>query len=96
MGIKVLGAQRWVDFGFISFQPSEFIKLSLCVFLAKVYSKNESLIAYLVPIALSVFLIMLQPDLGTTMVLLSFAISQIFLSGVPLLSFTILTIVTVS
>jgi len=86
-GFAALGARRWISLGFFNLQPSELIKLSLCIFLAKVASKNKNAISYFVPVVIVLGLIMLQPDLGTTMVVAIFALSQIFISDVNLLYF---------
>ena len=87
LGFKALGARRWIDAGFFSFQPSELIKLSLAMFLAKVASKNKNAISYFLPVLLVVGLIMLQPDLGTTLVVATIGLGQIFVSGIKLLYF---------
>ncbi|HTK03620.1 MAG TPA: putative lipid II flippase FtsW [Alphaproteobacteria bacterium] len=86
-GFTALGARRWISFGPINFQPSELIKLSLCLYLAKVASKGKSALSYFIPLALIAGLIMLQPDLGTTLVVAIFALSQIFVSDINLLYF---------
>lgn len=87
LGFKALGARRWIDIGFISFQPSELVKLSLALFLAKVASKNKNAISYFLPLFIVVGLIMLQPDLGTTLIVAIIGLSQIFVSGMNLLYF---------
>jgi len=79
---KLLGARRWLTFGPISFQPSEFIKLSLAVYLSKVASYDKKLLSYLIPLIAVSTLIMLQPDLGTTIVILALGLVQLFVSGV--------------
>ncbi len=84
IGLKVLGARRWIDLGFTTLQPSEFIKLTLAIYLATIASLNKKPIAYFVPIGLISLLVMLQPDLGTTIIIVLIAFSQIFISGVPL------------
>lgn len=87
LGFKALGARRWIDTGFFNFQPSELIKISLAMYLAKVASKGKNTLAYFLPLALVAILIMLQPDLGTTLVVATLGLSQIFVSGVNLLHF---------
>jgi cell division protein FtsW len=87
LGFKALGARRWIDTGFFNFQPSEIVKLSLALFLAKVASKNKNIRSYFLPVIIVVGLIMLQPDLGTTLVVSVIGLSQIFVSGVSLLYF---------
>ncbi len=67
----------WYDLGFFSFQPSEFAKSIIIVFLAVVYSQFEArkvknFYVFLFPIAISliiVFLVLIQPDLGTALIL---------------------------
>lgn len=83
-GLSALGARRWISFGIFNFQPSEIIKLSLCVYLAKVASRGKNPISYFLPLVLIAGLIMLQPDLGTTLIIATIGLSQIFVSGVNL------------
>ncbi len=85
--LSALGARRWISVGSFNFQPSELIKLALCVYLAKVSSKSKSALSYFVPLVVVAGLIMFQPDLGTTLVIAIFALSQIFISDVNLLYF---------
>jgi len=87
LGFSALGARRWIPLGFFSLQPSELIKLSLILYLAKVSAKNKGPLSYFVPIVIVAGLIMLQPDLGTTLVVATIGLSQIFVSGVSLLYF---------
>ena len=81
-GTKLLGAKRWLTLGTFSLQPSEFVKLTLAIYLAKVASKNKSLASFFLPIIIVSFLIMLEPDLGTTLVLVFLSFSQVFVSGI--------------
>ena len=85
--LSALGARRWISIGPINFQPSEFIKLGLALYLAKVASKKMKPISYFLPVVGVAFLIMLQPDLGTTLIVATIGLSQIFVSGVSLLYF---------
>jgi cell division protein FtsW len=80
---SALGARRWLDLGITSLQPSELTKLTLALYLAKVASKNKSTLSYLIPLALVAGLIMLQPDLGTTMVNVGIGFTQILVAGIP-------------
>jgi rod shape determining protein RodA len=71
------GAQRWINLGFIKLQPSEPTKLMLVISLASYYSRKEVIDGYslkqlIIPILLTglpFVLIMLQPDLGTALML---------------------------
>ena len=84
-GFSALGARRWISIGPINFQPSELIKLTICIYLAKVAAGKKGPFSYFIPLALIAGLIMLQPDLGTTLVILVIGFSQIFVSDVSLL-----------
>lgn len=87
IGIKLLGARRWVAFGFFNLQPSELIKLSLSVYLAKVASAKKGIISFFLPFVVVLGLIMLQPDLGTALVVAAIGLSQMFVSGTNLFYF---------
>jgi len=82
IGSKFLGARRWVYIGPISIQPSEFLKLTLAIYFAKVAEKEKQVLSYFIPLVIVGFLIMLQPDLGTTLVIVAIGMSQIFVSGI--------------
>ena len=77
-GIITSGAQRWIKIGSISFQPSEFVKISLILALAKFfqrppvregYSLKDLPLPFLL-LLLPTGLILKQPDLGTSIILL--------------------------
>ena len=87
LGSKFLGARRWIYIGPISIQPAEFVKLSLAIYFAKVAEKEKQLLSYFIPLVLVIFLIMLQPDLGTTLVVVAIGMSEIFVSGIKLVYF---------
>ncbi len=82
--LSALGARRWISIGPVNFQPSELVKLAICIYLAKVAEKSKGVLSYLLPLVAVVGLIMLQPDLGTALVVATIAFSQIFVSGVNL------------
>jgi cell division protein FtsW len=84
-GFSALGAQRWIKIGPINFQPSEVVKLALCIYLAKVASKDKKPLSYFIPLVLIAGLVMLQPDLGTTLVIVIIGFSQILVSNVSYL-----------
>ncbi len=88
MGRSTLGARRWIGFGPIHIQPSEFMKLSMVLCLAKYFESDRKIQGYgfldLIPPALLVIipagLIIMQPDLGTAMILcLVFASMMLFM-----------------
>ncbi len=87
IGVKVMGARRWIVLGTISIQPSEIVKLALAIYIAKVAASEKGSLSYFLPIAIVGGLIMLQPDLGTTLVVAAAAMVQIFVAGANLLHF---------
>lgn len=85
IGGQALGARRWIFLGTVSVQPSEFVKLALILYFAKLYSKGKGVLPYLLPLGVVLGLIMLEPDLGTALVITGAAMAQIFTSGINLL-----------
>lgn len=85
IGITVSGAKRWIDFGSFRFQPSELMKFTLTIYIAKIASMKKSLKAYLVPLGIVIALVMLQPDLGTSVIITLIVFSQINISGINFL-----------
>ncbi len=85
VGSKLLGARRWIVIGGFNFQPSEFVKISLALFFAWLYERKAPYWWYLGTLGLLVGLIMVQPDLGTTIVVTTIGIVQLFLAGIPIL-----------
>ena len=92
IGFKALGARRWIYAGPISFQPSELMKLSFVIYLAKVASSQKRFFSYFIPLGLVGLLIMLQPDLGTTLIIAATSMSQIFLAGINIFYFSLAAI----
>jgi cell division protein FtsW len=92
LGISALGAKRRIFLGPASFQPSEFLKLALAIYIAKVTEKEKKIVSYLFPILISAFLIMLQPDLGTTLIVLGVGFVQMFIAGLNLLQLIALSV----
>jgi len=84
---RILGARRWLNLGPISFQPSEVAKLSLSLGLAYFAEKKAQWWKYLSLIGLIMFLIMLQPDLGTSLVIAAISAVSLFVAGMPLVYF---------
>lgn len=80
-GSKVLGARRWISVGPFGFQPSEFMKFAMALVVAKLYKEDRPFWSYIVVVGLAGFLIMLQPDLGTTIVVVGVAFIQMFVAG---------------
>ena len=88
-GSSALGAQRWYNFGFFQVQPSEFTVLVLIVAVATFSSRrNEGLRLYdivrlLTMVLVPVGLIVLQPDLGTAIIIILVTAAMMAIAGVP-------------
>ncbi|MDG1449378.1 MAG: rod shape-determining protein RodA [Ascidiaceihabitans sp.] len=84
------GAQRWIDLGFMRLQPSELMKITLVMFLAAYYDwlppeKKSRPLWVLLPIAIILLptaLVIQQPDLGTSLLLVMAGGGIMFLAGV--------------
>ena len=89
-----LGECRWFNFGPISFQPAEFLKLALCLYLADFLSRKkeegtigkwrEFWLPLLIVCGLSLFLVVIaQGDLGTGVALIAIIFGSLLVAGVP-------------
>ena len=93
LGVRVNGARSWFALGPLRMQPAELAKLGVLLFSAGLLSRRahrmDDVRLTLVPVCVVAggiaFLIMLQPDLGTTIVLGGITFAVLFVSGVPLL-----------
>lgn len=92
IGIRALGAHRWINFGFFVLQPAELAKLTLVTYLAAWFTGREQgrFFSFLILIAMVVGLILIEPDLGTSVIIVSIAVILYFMSGAPLSHFGIL------
>ena len=88
-GVKALGAHRWLNFGFFVLQPAELAKLAMVLYLSAWFSSKESnrLVSFFLLMSMVVGLIILEPDLGTSIIIMSTAISMYYLSGAPMWQF---------
>jgi len=88
IGVEVKGAKRWLNFYIFRFQPIEFIKPFFILTIAQIITSNwvKNLnFAYLISFILLsfvIFLLVIQPDLGQSVLLICTWISLIFVSGV--------------
>lgn len=94
-GKSAMGATRWLDLGFISIQPSEIIKISLILMLARYFHSLEgkltltSLYAPVIASLLPILLVMKQPDLGTAIITLIIVGGMFFAAGVRMIYFIV-------
>ena len=105
-GYTGMGAKRWIRIGGFNLQISEFAKIALVLFMAKYFHKLNAektigLFRSIVPLIVSMlvfFLVAIQPDLGTAVIILTLGLIAIFYAGInliyPLLSLIMLGLVS--
>lgn len=98
LGRTIAGARRWIDLGLVQFQPSEIIKLTLVLALAKYFQDHQDgrpydlfrlwkpILMLLVPFVL----VLLEPDLGTAIILLLVSFSILLFLGLSRRSIVVL------
>jgi len=89
-----LGARRRYDLGIFDFQPSEFTKVIFVIFLANTLASKSNNIFKLGLIVTNLLLIYIQPDLGTTVILVLVIFLLFFLTDVKFKSLTALLLLT--
>jgi rod shape determining protein RodA len=87
-GAVTRGSKRWLDFGFFKFQPSEFGKVLIVLFLAgfladraKRINESRTVLAAIGLAAGPIFLVFVQPDLGTALVYTAALMGTLFIAG---------------
>ncbi len=80
------GARRWIDLGIINFQPTEVAKFSIIVYLSSwfITKEHKRFFSFIALLSLMVLLILLQPDMGTAIIVFSIGIILYFLAGIQL------------
>ncbi len=89
LGLSHSDSTRWLNLGFMSFQPSELLKLSFLVYLAswfdsrrgKLQKFNSGLLPFLIIISIIGFLLFLQPNMGTFSIIALSAAATYFIAG---------------
>jgi len=97
------GSRRWLPLGPISFQPSELAKFTVVIYLAAYIDRNKDkmknfkngILPPLIVIGSMAILILMEPDLGTAVTLSAVAAAMIFIGGIKVSSFIILSIFSV-
>ena len=91
-GVTASGSQRWINLYFINLQPSELMKIAIIIFLAKYYhriqitnvNKFKNLLIPIIVLILPIFLVIAQPDLGTSILIALSGIVVLWLAGINL------------
>lgn len=89
LGPSLLGARRWISIGPIFFQPSEIVKLAFVLYLAAWFEQRDHLLGsmrqgfapFLVTLGVVATLVLLQPDLGTTLIIVLMSVAIYFSAG---------------
>jgi cell division protein FtsW len=101
LGVSVLGSRRWILIFGLTFQPSELVKVTLVVYLASYFARREEgmtmngLIPPFIVICVFAAIILLQNDYSTAIFVLVLGLAMIFIGGVRLLHFGLITLFTV-
>lgn len=86
LGQTVFGSTRWINLGFIQYQPSELMKFFTLIFFAAFLAEKKmsvkSIVLYLVMSVIPIYFVFNQPDLGTALTLIAITIT-IFLTAKP-------------
>jgi cell division protein FtsW len=88
IGHSAKGSVRWLGFGPVAFQPAEFVKVVVVIYLAKVFSSeaDDHFIRLLIPViivAVIFLMIIVQPDFGTAIDILIVSVFILYVSGFP-------------
>lgn len=84
IGTQVFGARRWLGIGNFSFQPAELVKLTFVLYLAALLSSKKRILPFLILLGVILTLIMLEPDLGTAVIVTASGMIVYFASGAPI------------
>jgi rod shape determining protein RodA len=91
VGHKVLGAKRWISIGPMHFQPSEWVKLILILIVARYFANLggrsltwKDILKALVLVGIPMALVLVQPDLGTSLTYVPILVAGLFLGGINL------------
>ena len=100
IGLHANGATRWIDLGFTTVQPAEFLKIGFVLVLAwwlashaqQLANPKKGLIPFVALLAAPVILLLAQPNTSTTLLILVTGMTMYFAAGAPWRDFGILTI----
>jgi cell division protein FtsW len=91
LGVEYGGARRWLDLGFLSFQPAELLKLGVVLYASAwisshyktIHERGSGLVPFLIFSGAISFLLLIQPDTGTLITILGTLTVMYFVSGAP-------------
>ena len=96
-GITASGSQRWINLYFINLQPSELMKIAIIICFAKYYHRAQlhsvnsfsKIFVPIVVLTLPIFLVITQPDLGTSILIALSGIMVLWLAGINIKYFVV-------
>lgn len=100
IGVTINGARRWISLGFTTFQPSEFLKISVVLMLAaylaqakqKIQDYKRGLIAFGAIVGVPCLILLMQPNTSTVLIIGVTAATLYFLAGAPWRDFAIIAV----
>lgn len=100
IGLRAKGATRWIDLGFTTVQPAEFLKIGFVLMLAwwlashaqQLANPKKGLLPFIALLAAPVALLLAQPNTSTTLLIIATGMVMYFAAGAPWRDFGILTI----
>jgi cell division protein FtsW len=103
LGVQVLGSRRWISLFGLSFQPSEFVKVTLILYLASYFAKREeaqkmtlnALVPPFIVVCVFAAIILLQNDYSTAIFILVTGLAMLFIAKVRMLHFLFVSLLTV-
>lgn len=104
IGHEIGGAKRWLPLIVMNFQPAEWMKIAAILFLAGYLQRHQdamkqdigAVMRLFLPFSLMAFLLLLQPDYGTTVLIAGVLVGMLFIAGAPLRYFAITILPIVS
>lgn len=92
IGFKAGGARRWIDFGLFNLQPTELAKFSIIIYLSSWFTNKEKkrFLPFVTLIGFLVFLIILQPNMGTAIIVFLLSLTIYYFSGANLIDFIVI------
>ena len=92
IGLTAGGARRWIDFGFFNLQPTELAKFAVIIYLSSWFTNKEKkrFLSFITLIGFLVFLMILQPDMGTAIIVFLLSLTIYSFSGANLIDFIVI------
>ena len=92
IGFQAGGARRWIDFGWFNVQPTELAKFSIIIYLSSwfIHKEKRRFLSFITLVGFLIFLIILQPDMGTAIIVFLLSLIIYYLSGMNIFNLLLL------